>query len=87
MTGQAYPRDLIGYADDPPNPQWPDNARIALQIVLNYEEGAERNVLHGDDSSETLNSDMVGVQPWPGKRNLVMEFFTNMAVELGSGGC
>ncbi len=83
MTGQAYPRDLIGYADDPPNPQWPDNARIALQIVLNYEEGAERNVLHGDDSSETLNSDMVGVQPWPGKRNLVMESLYEYGSRVG----
>jgi allantoinase len=73
MTELAYPRDLVGYAGNPPHPHWPNNARVALQIVLNYEEGAERNILHGDDASETLNSDMVGVQPWPGKRNFVME--------------
>ena len=83
MTGPVYPRDLIGYAGDPPNPQWPNNARIALQIVLNYEEGAERSILHGDEASETLNSDMVGVQPWPGKRNLVMESLYEYGSRVG----
>ena len=47
-----YPRDLIGYASNPPHPQWPGDARIALSFVLNYEEGGERSVLHGDKESE-----------------------------------
>lgn len=67
------PRDLIGYGENPPNPEWPHGSRLALQIVLNYEEGAEASVLHGDDASEALNSDMTGAVPWPGERNLVME--------------
>ena len=46
-----YPRDLIGYGAEPPHPRWPGDARLALQIVLNYEEGAENNVLHGDAAS------------------------------------
>ena len=45
---QHYPRDLIGYGAKPPHAQWPDGARVALQFVLNYEEGSENNVLHGD---------------------------------------
>ncbi len=49
-----YPRDLIGYGSNPPHPQWPGNARIALSFVLNYEEGGERNVLHGDKESGSV---------------------------------
>ena len=45
----AYPRDLIGYGDTPPNPNWPGKAKIAVQFVLNYEEGGENGVLHGDE--------------------------------------
>lgn len=47
-----YPRDLIGYGSNPPHPHWPGKARIALSFVLNYEEGGERNILHGDKESE-----------------------------------
>jgi hypothetical protein len=47
-----YPRDLIGYANNPPHPRWPQDARIALSFVLNYEEGGERNVLYGDAPSK-----------------------------------
>lgn len=50
-----YPRDLIGYASNPPHPQWPGDARIALSFVLNYEEGGERSVLHGDKESGSLS--------------------------------
>ena len=53
-TYDNYPRDLIGYGRTPPHPQWPGQARIALQFVLNYEEGAENSVLHGDAASETF---------------------------------
>ncbi|PZP22832.1 MULTISPECIES: allantoinase PuuE [Pseudomonas] len=68
-----YPRDLIGYADCPPHPQWPGEARIALSFVLNYEEGGERNILHGDKESEAFLSEMVAAQPLRGVRNMSME--------------
>ncbi|PTS89009.1 allantoinase, partial [Caulobacter sp. HMWF009] len=54
-----YPRDLIGYGANPPHAAWPNNARIAVQFVLNYEEGAERSILHGDPASEFFLSEMV----------------------------
>ena len=68
-----YPRDLIGYANHPPHPHWPHEARIALSFVLNYEEGGERNVLHGDQESEAFLSEMVSAQPLQGARNMSME--------------
>jgi peptidoglycan/xylan/chitin deacetylase (PgdA/CDA1 family) len=68
-----YPRDLIGYGNNPPHPQWPGNARIALSFVLNYEEGGERNILHGDKESEAFLSEMVAAQPLQGQRNMSME--------------
>lgn len=67
-----YPRDLTGYGPHPPHPQWPGNARIALQFVLNYEEGAETSVLHGDTVSETFLSEIVGAAPFP-DRHMSME--------------
>jgi putative urate catabolism protein len=69
----TYPRDLIGYGRTPPDPRWPGNARIAVQFVLNYEEGGENNVLHGDPASEAFLSEIVGAQPWPGMRHMNME--------------
>jgi putative urate catabolism protein len=71
MTG--YPRDLIGYGRTPPDPQWPGHARVAVQFVVNYEEGGENNILHGDAASEAFLSDVLGAQPWPGKRHMNME--------------
>jgi putative urate catabolism protein len=68
-----YPRDLIGYGATPPHPHWPDEARIAVQFVLNYEEGAERSILHGDPVSEFFLSDMVGTPPIEGMRHMSME--------------
>jgi putative urate catabolism protein len=68
----AYPRDLKGYGRNPPDPQWPGGARIAVQIVLNYEEGGENCVLHGDAASETFLSDIVGAQAYT-DRHLSME--------------
>ena len=53
-----YPRDLVGYGRNPPHPQWPGQAHVALQFVLNYEEGSEKSVLHGDDGSEQFLSEM-----------------------------
>src|SRR6185369_8117153 len=58
----AYPRDLIGYGAKPPHAHWPGGARLALQLVLNYEEGGENNVLHGDRASETFLSEIIGAQ-------------------------
>lgn len=67
-----YPRDLVGYGDTPPHPKWPDNARVAVQFVLNYEEGGENCVLHGDSHSEIFLSEIIGAQPYP-DRHLSME--------------
>ena len=50
----TYPRDMVGYGKNPPDPQWPGGARIAVQFVINYEEGAENTILHGDEASESL---------------------------------
>jgi len=58
----AYPRDMIGYGPNPPHANWPDDARIAVQVVMNYEEGGENNVLHGDPASETFLSEIIGAQ-------------------------
>ena len=69
----AYPRDLIGYGQNPPNPQWPKEARLALQFVINYEEGGENCILHGDPASEAFLSETVGAAPLPGVRNINME--------------
>ncbi|MDO6683073.1 MULTISPECIES: allantoinase PuuE [unclassified Oceanobacter] len=68
-----YPRDLIGYGDQPPHPQWPNKARLALSFVLNYEEGGERCVLHGDKESEAFLSEMPGAQALAGVRHMSME--------------
>lgn len=68
-----YPRDMIGYGRRPPHPQWPGNARVALQIVINYEEGGENCILHGDSASEAFLSESVGAAALPGVRNMNME--------------
>jgi putative urate catabolism protein len=70
---QPYPRDLIGYGRNPPNPRWPGDARIAVQFVLNYEEGGENSILHGDAASEAFLSDVLGAVPWPGERHMNVE--------------
>ena len=68
-----YPRDMVGYGAKAPVVQWPGSARLALQIVLNYEEGAEQCVLHGDGASEAFLSDIVGAVPYAGVRHKSME--------------
>ncbi|MEZ8583042.1 allantoinase PuuE [Vibrio cyclitrophicus] len=68
-----YSRNLIGYGANPPNPQWPGNARIAVSFVLNYEEGGERCLLHGDDESEAFLSEIPSAQPIKGERHMSME--------------
>jgi putative urate catabolism protein len=67
-----YPRDLAGYGRDPPHARWPGGARIALQFVLNYEEGAENCVLHGDPGSEVFLSEIVNAASFP-MRHMSME--------------
>jgi allantoinase len=73
MAETPYPRDLVGYGRRPPHPRWPGDARLALQIVLNYEEGGERSILHGDPASETFLSEIVGAEAFAGMRHLTME--------------
>ena len=69
----TYPRDLVGYGPDPPDPRWPGRARLALQIVMNYEEGGERSILHGDTHAEAFLGEVVGTEPLAGVRNVQME--------------
>ncbi len=73
MSGVPYPRDLIGYGRNPPDPQWPGRARVAVQFVVNYEEGGERSILHDDPESEAFLSDVLGAAPWPGQRHMNVE--------------
>jgi len=70
---RTYPRDLVGYGPNPPRADWPNGARIALQLVLNYEEGGENCVLHGDSASEAFLSDIIGADARDGVRHLSME--------------
>lgn len=72
IMASEYPRDLIGYGQNTPNPQWPNKAKIAVQFVLNYEEGGENCVLHGDTHSEMFLSEIVGAQAYP-DRHMSME--------------
>ena len=62
-----YPRDMHGYGQTPPNANWPGGAHVAVQFVLNYEEGGENNILHGDAASEAFLVDVLGSVPWPGQ--------------------
>ncbi len=79
----TYPRDLVGYGATPPDPKWPGRARIALQFVLNYEEGGENSVLHGDAASETFLSEIVGAQAFVGQRHMSMESLYEYGSRVG----
>jgi allantoinase len=79
----SYPRDLVGYGPHPPDPKWPDRARLALQIVVNYEEGGERSILHGDGESEAFLQEVSGIQPLPGVRNLQVESMYEYGSRVG----
>ena len=83
MDAPRYPRDMIGYGADRPDPHWPGDARIAVQIVLNYEEGGENNVLHGDPASEAFLSEITGAQAWPGQRHWNMESIYEYGARAG----
>lgn len=78
-----YPRDFSGYGENPPDAQWPEGARIAVQFVLNYEEGGENNLLHGDAASEAFLTEIVGAQPWPGQRHWNMESVYDYGARAG----
>lgn len=69
----VYPRDMVGYGANPPHPQWPGDARIALQIVMNYEEGSEYSIPDGDNHSETYLWEVPGASMGPGNRDLIVE--------------
>jgi allantoinase len=78
----GYPRDLRGYGATPPDPKWPGNARIAVQFVLNYEEGGENSVLHGDAGSEQFLSEMFNPPAYPA-RHLSMESIYEYGSRVG----
>src|SRR3954470_14471267 len=73
LSQDSYPRDLVGYGRSPPQAAWPNGARIAVQCVLNYEEGAEASILDGDPGAETFLSDIPNAAPVPGARHMSME--------------
>ena len=77
------PRDLTGYGREPPHPRWPGDARIAVQFVINYEEGSENCILNGDAASEAFLSDIAGAVPWPGERHMNMESLYEYGARAG----
>ena len=83
MSDAGYPRDLRGYGRQPPEPKWPDGARTAVQFVVNYEEGAENCVLHGDAASEAFLSDIVGAVAYPEQRHMNMESLYEYGARAG----
>jgi putative urate catabolism protein len=80
---ENYPRELVGYGATPPREKWPDGARIAVQFVLNYEEGSENAILHGDEASEAFLSEIVNAQPIPGMRHMSMESLFEYGSRVG----
>jgi putative urate catabolism protein len=82
-SSTPYPRDLTGHGRTTPDPKWPGKARIAVQFVINYEEGGENCLLHGDKGSEAFLSEIVGAAPWPGQRNMNMESIYEYGARAG----
>jgi putative urate catabolism protein len=80
---QFYPRDMLGYGRTPPDPRWPGGTRVAVQFVVNYEEGGENNILHGDAASEAFLSEIVGAESWPGQRHWNMESIYEYGARAG----
>jgi putative urate catabolism protein len=79
----SYPRDMVGYGAHPPHADWPGNAKIAVQFVINYEEGGENSILHGDKGSEAFLSEMVGAQSHEGERAMAMESLYEYGSRVG----
>ncbi|MEC3860939.1 allantoinase PuuE [Mesobacterium sp. TK19101] len=80
---QRYPRNMIGHGPDRPDAQWPGGAKVAVQFVLNYEEGGENCILHGDAASEAFLSDIAGAAQWPGQRHWNMESIYEYGARAG----
>ncbi|MDN5568180.1 MAG: allantoinase PuuE [Paracoccus sp. (in: a-proteobacteria)] len=78
-----YSRDLSGYGETTPDPQWPGGAKIAVQFVVNYEEGGENSIEHGDAASEAFLSEIIGAQPWQGQRHWNMESIYDYGARSG----
>lgn len=78
-----YPRNMTGYGANPPDAGWPNGAKVAVSLVLNYEEGGENNVLHGDAACEAFLSDIAGAAAWPGKRHWNMESIYDYGARAG----
>src|SRR5471030_1521588 len=83
MSETSYPRDLVGYGRTPPYADWPGDARVAVQFVVNYEEGGENNILHGDAASEAFLSEIVGAAPWVGQQHWNMESIYEYGARAG----
>ncbi|MCP1337158.1 allantoinase PuuE [Futiania mangrovi] len=86
MPPSKYPRDLVGYGATPPETEWPGGARLAVQFVVNYEEGGENCILHGDAASEGILTDMPGhpsLGAWEGRRNLMVESIYEYGSRVG----
>jgi putative urate catabolism protein len=82
MSDNGYPRDMVGYGPRPPHAGWPGDARVAVQFVLNYEEGSENCVLHGDDHAETFLSEIIGAAPYR-DRHMSMESIYEYGSRVG----
>ena len=78
-----YPRDMRGYGRNTPDPRWPNGAKVCVQFVVNYEEGGENAILHGDKASEAFLSEIVGAQPWVGQRHMNMESIYEYGARAG----
>jgi putative urate catabolism protein len=83
IGASSYPRDMRGYGRNPPDPRWPGEAKVCVQFVLNYEEGGENNILHGDPHSEAFLSEIVGATNWPGQRHWNMESIYEYGARAG----
>ena len=79
----SYPRDMTGYGQNSINPKWPNNAKVAVQFVLNYEEGGENCILHGDNASEAFLSEIVGAKPYEGVRHMSIESIYEYGSRVG----
>lgn len=80
---ETYPRDLLGYGAEPPDPRWPGGARVAVQFVVNFEEGGENNILHGDAASEAFLSEIIGASAYAGARHMSMESIYEFGTRVG----
>ncbi len=83
LQPSRYPRDMRGHGENPPHPQWPGGANVAVQFVVNYEEGGENSILHGDKASEAFLSEITGAVPWEGMRHWNMESIYEYGARAG----